>query len=69
MKLVTATVRVLTVPGKPTFTVLLPEDTSWGTENRIVRQRYGQGTTGGGFNHKYDHEWNYVSADKKLGNK
>lgn len=64
MKLVTATVRVLTLPGKPTFTVLLPKDMSWATVNRIVRQRYGQGTTGGRFNHKYDHEWNYVGDDE-----
>jgi hypothetical protein len=66
MELVTAKIRVLTLPDKPTFTVLLPEDTSWATVNRIVRQRYGQATSGGGFNHKYDHQWNYVGDDENF---
>lgn len=56
MKLVTVTIRVLTLKSKPTFTVELPEDTSWTTVNNLVRERYGQATTRGGFNFKNDHE-------------
>jgi hypothetical protein len=63
MKLIMAKVRVLTVPKKTVFTVLLPNTTSWSQVNQIVRYRYGLLKTSVGT--RCYHEWNYVGEDEE----